>query len=67
MALALIVVDESASIGLDTADANRFFFYIGGIVALSLLVNGSLARPMLDVLELGSNDSVQQVRTHVRE
>ncbi len=58
MALGLIIRDTAEEYGIPAKVASKSFFYIGGTVALSLLVNGSLAQWMLNYLELGSNDSV---------
>jgi len=61
MALGLIIVDNAAGAGISSSDASRCFFYIGGTVALSLLINGTLAQWALNYLDLGSNDSIQSL------
>jgi len=61
MALGLIIVDNAEDAGISSSDASRCFFYIGGTVALSLLINGSLSQLALNWLDLGSNDSIQSL------
>ncbi len=61
MALGLLLVDNAEEAGISARDASRCFFYIGGVVALTLLINGTCATLMLEYLDLGSNDSVQNM------
>ena len=50
--LALVVESEREQLGLSSRDANRFFFYVGGLATLTLLINGVFAAPMLSLLGL---------------
>ena len=50
--LGLIVSDSAAALGVPQTDANLFFFLIGGIAALSLLVNATLSPLILKTLKL---------------
>lgn len=61
MALGLLVIDYSEYVGIAEEDANRLFFYVGGVVTLSLLVNGSLCSHVLNLLDLGNKDSIGQM------
>ncbi len=61
MALGLILVDRSEYLGINGDDANRLFFYVGGVVAMSLLFNGALTSSVLRLLDLGSKDSVEEL------
>lgn len=61
MALGLLVIDYSEYVGIAAEDANRLFFYVGGVVTLSLLINGSLCNHVLGALDLGSKDSIGQM------
>ena len=61
MALGLILVDEDVYLGIDETNANRLFFYVGGVVAMSLIFNGGLTSSVLRLLDLGSKDSVEQL------
>jgi hypothetical protein len=61
MALGLLIVDNAEDCGISAQDASRAFFYIGGVVALSLFINGTCATMVLEYLDLGSNNSVQNM------
>jgi sodium/hydrogen exchanger 10/11 len=58
MAMGLLVIDYSDYVGIDETEANRLFFYVGGVVTLSLLINGTLASTVLELLDLGTKDSI---------
>jgi NhaP-type Na+/H+ or K+/H+ antiporter len=59
MALALIVENTRGS-SLDEAESSRFFFYIGGMAALTLLINATFARTVLDYLQLEDDNAVEK-------
>lgn len=59
MALALIVSD-TCCVGVSSKETSRMFFYVGGIASLTLVVNGGLARALLDILDLVSENSVER-------
>ena len=48
-------------LGIDETNANRLFFYVGGVVTMSLIFNGGLTSSVLRLLDLGSKDSVEQL------
>ena len=58
MALALIVSD-TCCVGVSSQETSRLFFFVGGIASLTLILNGGLARAVLDLLELASENSVE--------
>ena len=51
MALALLV-KNSKSLNISDAEASRLFFYVGGIAALTLIINATFAKNMLNWLGL---------------
>jgi len=54
LALAVDVTDD-----LSSPETSQLFFFVGGIVSLSLLVNGSLCRAVLDYLNLKNENSIE--------
>lgn len=59
LAIALaVIVDSSPEISNNNGD--RFLFYVGGIAALTIIVNGTLAKSMLLYLGLIGNDETQE-------
>jgi NhaP-type Na+/H+ or K+/H+ antiporter len=59
MALALIV-EKTGPDDLDD-EVSRLFFYVGGIATLSLLINGTTAKPLLFRLGLLTSDSAEKL------
>jgi len=54
LALAVDVTDH-----ISTPETSQLFFFVGGIVTLSLLVNGSLSRAVLEYLNLKNENSIE--------
>lgn len=74
MALALIVREEHEELGISKKIANRFFFYIGGIATLTLVVNATTAQMLLVRLGLLKEDDstmskslLNQAKFQIRE
>jgi hypothetical protein len=59
MALALIV-EKTAPNDLD-AETSRLFFYVGGIATLTLVINGTTAKPLLFKLGLLTTNSAEKM------
>lgn len=59
IALALIV-ENSRNSGVDQEDLDRFLFYVGGVAALTIIVNGTLAKVVLYQLGLIGNESQEK-------
>jgi len=68
IALALIV-ENSPHTGISAKQSSRFLFYIGGIAALSIVINGTFAQAMLYNLGLIGNESSERglVMTAIRK
>lgn len=58
MALALIV--EKSTPTKISADTSRLFFYVGGIAALTLVINATTAKSLLFALGLLGSDSAEK-------
>lgn len=54
LALAVDVTDD-----LSSPETSQLFFFVGGIVSLSLLINGSFCRAVLDYLNLKNENSIE--------
>lgn len=74
MALALIVRDEHEELGISAHLANKFFFYIGGIAAITLILNATTAQRLLVKLGLLKEDDssmskslLNQAKFQIRE
>lgn len=62
MALALIVESETdAEEHLHKSETSRFFFFIGGLAALTLLINATTAQSVLEYLGLLKLDSPDKI------
>lgn len=59
MALALMV--ENGGPEEKSEEASRLFFYVGGIAALTLVINATLSRPLLFYLGLLTSDSPEKI------
>lgn len=59
MALALLV-KNSKTLNISDSEASRLFFYVGGIAALTLIINATFAKNMLNWLGLLDTNSVQK-------
>ena len=57
MTLALIVQSDMNEAHISSKDADRVFFFVGGIAALTLLINATTANKLLDYLGLLSEDT----------
>ena len=70
--LALIVEINREQLDLSKEDADRFFFFIGGIATLTLLINATLAKNVLDYLGLIGKETsdktlvLRQIRKRLR-
>ena len=65
MTLALIVQSEKHEENISNKDSDRIFFFVGGIAALTLLINATTANRLLDYLGLLSEDtSLDKVRAY---
>jgi len=58
MALALIV--EKSTPNKISNDTSRLFFFVGGIAALTLIINATTAKSMLYFLDLLNDDSLEK-------
>jgi len=68
LALAILVREHRADGALDEMDANRVLFIVGGVAALTLVVNATTAPMVCAALGVTKTDEVQQtlVRTIVK-
>jgi NhaP-type Na+/H+ or K+/H+ antiporter len=60
MALALIVRNSKEIDAESDEDLSRMFFYVGGIAALTLIVNATLAQNVLTNLNLVGDESIEK-------
>ena len=51
--------------GISSADADRVFLLVGGVAALTLLINGTLAKTVLTKLHLANRTTEEQVHTFI--
>lgn len=58
MALALIV--EKSTPNKISNDTSRLFFFVGGIAALTLVINATTAKTVLYMLDLLNNDTIEK-------
>lgn len=67
MVLALLVGTNSNT-EISSDENNRFFFFVGGVTALTLLINGTLAETVLLRLGLIGDQSIEKlaIANHVR-
>jgi NhaP-type Na+/H+ or K+/H+ antiporter len=61
MALALIVQGNRSESDLSKHDTDRVFFFVGGIAALTLIINATTARHVLEFLGLLKRDTPDKV------
>jgi NhaP-type Na+/H+ or K+/H+ antiporter len=61
MALALIVKHERQDIGVSEKDSEQLFFFVGGLAALTLVVNATTAEWLLQRLGLLKKDTPDKV------
>lgn len=54
LALAVTITDD-----LSNPDTSKLFFFVGGVVTMSLLINGSFCRAVLDYLNLKNENSIE--------
>eukprot|EP00602_Paraphysomonas_sp_CaronLab_P003317 CAMPEP_0185020046 /NCGR_PEP_ID=MMETSP1103-20130426/2634_1 /TAXON_ID=36769 /ORGANISM="Paraphysomonas bandaiensis, Strain Caron Lab Isolate" /LENGTH=750 /DNA_ID=CAMNT_0027550689 /DNA_START=247 /DNA_END=2499 /DNA_ORIENTATION=- len=72
MALALIVQGDRSESDLSKKDTDRVFFFVGGIAALTLIVNATTSRRVLNSLGLLKQDTpdkvlvMEQIRKRLR-
>jgi NhaP-type Na+/H+ or K+/H+ antiporter len=59
IALAMIV-ENNTSLDVSSKETSRMLFYVGGIAALSLLLNATLARKVLDYFELIDDCTIEK-------
>ena len=59
MALALIV-NNTDSLDISESESSRLLFYVGGIAALTLIINASLAKRALEALGLLGNETLEK-------
>lgn len=70
--LALLVEINQDSLGIPKVHADKFFFFVGGIATLTLLINASLADKVLTCLGLVGNENLdktlvmKQIRKRMR-
>eukprot|EP00602_Paraphysomonas_sp_CaronLab_P007782 CAMPEP_0185028336 /NCGR_PEP_ID=MMETSP1103-20130426/13971_1 /TAXON_ID=36769 /ORGANISM="Paraphysomonas bandaiensis, Strain Caron Lab Isolate" /LENGTH=781 /DNA_ID=CAMNT_0027562721 /DNA_START=210 /DNA_END=2555 /DNA_ORIENTATION=- len=57
VALSLIIYADYEELGISQGDADKVFFYVGGIAALTLLVNATTAQALLSYLGLLKEDN----------
>ena len=74
MALALIVRDEHEELGISSALSNKFFFYVGGIATITLILNATTSQMLLVKLGLLKEDDsnmskslLNQAKFQIRE
>ena len=73
MALALIVQGDRSESDLSKHDTDRVFFFVGGIAALTLIINATLAKKVLEYLGLLKRDTpdkvlvMDQIRKRLRQ
>lgn len=60
MALALIVKNSNEIYAESEEDLSRMFFYVGGIAALTLIINATLAQNVLTKLSLVGDESIEK-------
>ena len=55
-----LIVEDSGGETVNSQDASRFLFYVGGIAALTIIINGTFAQAVLVQLGLIGNESKEK-------
>lgn len=73
MALALIVQGEESEEHLEQSDTDRLFFFVGGIASLTLIINATTSKKVLELLGLLKLDTpdkllvMEQIKKRLRD
>lgn len=67
MALSLIVFSDYEEINLNKDDANKLFFYVGGVASLTLIINAPTAQFVLSYLGLTKDEFSPEVVNNISQ